>query len=345
MASPATISAARPTTPQTHPLTPPAEPPTTTANNSFNSNPTNSNANSSSQPAPPSSANPVQSSATNSNALAPPSTAPPSQPITSATDTGLTRRPRDARLIHLLLSSMGITAYQERVPLQLLDFAYRYTSGILSDAMHLQAEGYENAVPQTTGKGKKDKAAAAAAAAAGAAAGPGGDGSEEGGLSVEAIRTAVSSRMAAQGGMESGGGLGAGGVPRQWLMERAEERNRVALPVPGGGGVMGTAKAGAKDEGLRMAGMRLPSERYCLSGVGWGMREEWESEGEEEIDEGGGMDVDGSGAGGKGLALEDDEENVDMEDVFGDAVGDGDGDSGGGAGGGGGGGDQVMGNA
>lgn len=43
----------------------------------------------------------------------------------STTDNGLSRRPRDARVIHLMLSSMGVNAYQERVPLQIMDFAYR----------------------------------------------------------------------------------------------------------------------------------------------------------------------------------------------------------------------------
>ncbi|OBT82268.1 hypothetical protein VE02_08905 [Pseudogymnoascus sp. 03VT05] len=55
---------------------------------------------------------------------------------------GYNKRPRDARLIHLLLTSLGISAYQERVPLQLLDFAYRHASVILSDALHLSSNAY-----------------------------------------------------------------------------------------------------------------------------------------------------------------------------------------------------------
>ena len=42
--------------------------------------------------------------------------------------------PTDARLVSLILSSMGIQSYTERVPLQLLDFAYRYTLQTLQDA-------------------------------------------------------------------------------------------------------------------------------------------------------------------------------------------------------------------
>lgn len=49
----------------------------------------------------------------------------------SPVDNGQSKRPRDARLIHLILANYGVNAYQERVPLQLMDFAYRYTSSIL----------------------------------------------------------------------------------------------------------------------------------------------------------------------------------------------------------------------
>ncbi|CCF56645.1 hypothetical protein KAFR_0B03480 [Kazachstania africana CBS 2517] len=43
--------------------------------------------------------------------------------------------PRDVRLLHLLLASQGIHQYEDQVPLQLMDFAYRYTKGVLKDAM------------------------------------------------------------------------------------------------------------------------------------------------------------------------------------------------------------------
>ncbi|KAH8767869.1 hypothetical protein BGZ57DRAFT_766564, partial [Hyaloscypha finlandica] len=49
----------------------------------------------------------------------------PTIPLTSLQDNSLNKRPRDARLMHMLLSSLGCIAYQERVPLQFLDFAYR----------------------------------------------------------------------------------------------------------------------------------------------------------------------------------------------------------------------------
>ncbi|KAL9007049.1 MAG: hypothetical protein Q9188_000253 [Gyalolechia gomerana] len=66
----------------------------------------------------------------------------PALPPAMSTDTGLTKRPRDSRLLHIILANLGVTAYQERVPLQLLDFAYRYTSSTLQDALHLTSEGY-----------------------------------------------------------------------------------------------------------------------------------------------------------------------------------------------------------
>ena len=52
-------------------------------------------------------------------------------PTNSSIDNGQSKRPRDARLIHLILANYGVNAYQERVPLQLMDFAYRYTSSTL----------------------------------------------------------------------------------------------------------------------------------------------------------------------------------------------------------------------
>lgn len=42
--------------------------------------------------------------------------------------------PRDVRLLHLILAAQGIQQYQDQVPLQLMDFAYRYTTAVLKDA-------------------------------------------------------------------------------------------------------------------------------------------------------------------------------------------------------------------
>lgn len=54
----------------------------------------------------------------------------------SSSDTGLRGPiPRDARLIALILSSMGLSDVEPSVLLQLLEFAHRYTHDVLSDAL------------------------------------------------------------------------------------------------------------------------------------------------------------------------------------------------------------------
>ena len=53
------------------------------------------------------------------------------------------------------------------------------------------------------------------------------------------------------------------------MLEQAAERNRTVLPKVD-----------------RSWGVQLPSERFCLTGTGWNLKEEWESEGENEDNEG-----------------------------------------------------------
>lgn len=139
---------------------------------------------------------------------------------------------------------MGVHAYTERVPLQLLDFAYRYTSGILSDAV-----AYEPPTSHTAGSKKANK--------------------EDDGISLNALRTAVGARAAQQFSPA---------LPKEFMAEVAAERNRVALPRVD-----------------REYGMRLPPERYCFTGVGWGVKDSWEEE--VEVDDS--MDV----SGGSGVGL------------------------------------------
>ncbi|KAF2493949.1 TFIID-31kDa-domain-containing protein [Lophium mytilinum] len=192
---------------------------------------------------------------------------PPSYPRTSLSDTGTTKRPRDARLLHLVLANMGVHAYSERVPLQLLDFAYRYTSSVLSDAL-----SYGEPAPAPSGK-------------------KGANSGEESGVSLAALRTAVSAKAGYQFQPA---------LPKEFLAEVAAERNRVALPRV-----------------EREYGVRLPPERYCLTGVGWGVKDEWESE-EEEAEEMVGVQVDavmgGMGAGTQEEEMDEDEE---FEEVMG----------------------------
>jgi len=187
----------------------------------------------------------------------------------------------------MILANLGVTAYQERVPLQLMDFTYRYTSSTLQDALHLSSEGY--------GAGRGGGNASASA------------NNDLSSINLPALRLSIASRLNYQF---------APSLPKEFLLEVAQERNRVALPSVG-----------------REWGVRLPPERYCLTGVGWGVREEWDSEGEGdgegEDEEGreekmdGGWDGDGDGDG----PGEDEEEGDErMEDVFGDQEGGADGD-------------------
>jgi len=209
----------------------------------------------------------------------------PSFPSTSLRDDGLAKRPRDARLIHMILANAGITAYQERVPLQLMDFAYRYTSSTLQDALHLTSESYGSTAP-AGGAGRGAGGVGAGAAAA--------DGSS---VTLQGLRLSVASRMHYQFSPQ---------LPKEFYQELAAEKNRVALPPVG-----------------RDWGQRLPPERYCLTGVGWGLRDEWDSDGETVME----GDADKVGAGvradvsmdtGEGGEEDGDER---MEDFFGEDLG------------------------
>ncbi|EEQ89812.1 hypothetical protein RJZ56_001702 [Blastomyces dermatitidis] len=295
----------------TQPLTPPADAPSA-ANN-------------------PSQANnlPPTAAAANTSTSTPTNPANPTLlPATSLQDTGKSRRPRDARLIHMLLASLGVTAYQERVPLQLLDFAYRYTSSTLQDAVYLATEGYpgESGGGGGTSKGGGDGKVPG---------GGGGAGSQQPGnldlssVSLGALRMSIASRLHYQFQR---------GLPKEFLMDVAAERNRMMLPgvMRGVDGGAAASAAAASAGGVMMGGMRLPPERFCLTGVGWGLKEEWESEGDDEDGEKGmEMDVDGndnngqqvagSGQGsfakeGGGDGEDDDDGDGDgtMEDIFGD---------------------------
>lgn len=199
--------------------------------------------------------------------------ADPEVPLTSLDDDGQSKRPRDARLIHLVLSSLGIHSYQERVPLQLLDFAYRYTSSVLSDSLRLSGEGY-TAQNERGGGGRKA-------------------GADDGSISVQALRQAISSRT---------GYTFAGALPKEFMLEQASERNRIQLP---------------KVE--RSYGVQLPPEKFCLTGVPWGLKDEWDSE--EEVEENGTVTQDTTMGDADGAA-EDEEGGGRMEDVFGEDGGD-----------------------
>ncbi|KAF4125125.1 transcription initiation factor TFIID subunit 9B [Geosmithia morbida] len=191
-------------------------------------------------------------------------------PSSSSSTSGT--RPRDARLVELLLVSQGVTAYEQRVPLLLLDFAYQHTSSILSDAIHLTGD------PYITQAGSKSSGAAGAAAGA----------QSDVSVSANAVKLAIGARLAYQ----FRGGSAGGGISKEYMQELARERNKVALPriVPNEWGV------------------RLPSERFVLSGTSWGLKDTWDEE-------------DGSSeSGGGGDAMEGIEAPDPKEDEGGDPV-------------------------
>lgn len=199
---------------------------------------------------------------------------------TSASDNGLSKRPRDARLIHLILASYGVTAYQERVPLQIMDFAYRYTSSILQDAIHFTSEGY-----CATASGASNTKA-------------GGTAEDKSPVTLSAVRLSIHSRTNYQFNPA---------LPKDIYNDIAQERNRVALPPL------------QKEWGLRLppeqycltgSGLDLKEE--------WQVEDEADSlddQGDQDAvmkDEGliSGDDVEGEGI----------EEGGRMEDVFGEGV-------------------------
>ncbi|KAL0264312.1 Transcription initiation factor TFIID subunit 9 [Diplodia seriata] len=238
------------------------------------------------QSSPPATTAPVTATA------APTAAAPTVQPNTSLTDTGLTKRPRDARLLHMVLAHLGVSAYQERVPLQLMDFAYRYTAGVLGDAVAISAETTATTVGGGSGKGGAP--GNPPRGGGGGGGGGGGVGSEEGTVSLAAIRSAIASRLNYQFNPV---------LPKEFLLELAQEKNRVSLPRP-----------------EREYGVRLPPERYCFTGAGWGLKEEWDSDVEDE--EGGDGQQQGVNGGGgdrmEGVQEEGmDEDEDEFEDVMG----------------------------
>jgi transcription initiation factor TFIID subunit 9B len=204
-----------------------------------------------------------------------------SNPTISTQLPGYDKRPRDARLIHLLLTSLGVSAYQERVPLQLLDFAYRHTSALLADALHLSSDAYISQQNRA-----KDPAPGGAMRDA------------DGQVSMSAVQLAIQSRLQYQ--------LGSGGMSKEFLMEVAEQRNKIRLPV----------------SGQTEWGVRLPSEKFVLTGVPWGVKEVWAKEEEEEEEKEEDKDAMGDvkmedKAEEEGPGFGDEVEGGTFEDVFG----------------------------
>ncbi|QKX61870.1 uncharacterized protein TRUGW13939_09026 [Talaromyces rugulosus] len=210
-------------------------------------------------PDDPATTNQASSQNATTSAANPPVPGVPVMPATSLNDSGKSRRPRDARLVHMLLASLGVTAYQERVPLQLLDFAYRYTSSTLQDAAYLSMEGYAGA----SGPGELH-----------VSSGGGRGGVELNTVTLQSLRLSIASRLHYQFQP---------GLPKEFLADVASERNRYALPGVARGGETSNNKGAFSN--ISMGGMRLPPEKFCLTGMGWNLKDEWESEGEEDSSE------------------------------------------------------------
>lgn len=106
--------------------------------------------------------------------------------------------PRDVKILYLILASMGVNAYQDQVPLQLLDFAHRYTTQVFQDALV-----YADYAGQSTGNQ------------------PAGMGFQTAPMSVEDVKLAVSARVAHQFKPTT---------PKDLIMSLAAERNKRPLP-------------------------------------------------------------------------------------------------------------------
>lgn len=202
------------------------------------------------------------------------SSQPQSRP--SPPEDSITKRPRDYHLIHAVLANRGVSAYEERVPLMLMDFAYRYTRGVLEDAQTFSTEAWT--------------------ASSGGGRGGAGTTGQDGNVNLTAVRLAIASRI---------GHTFTEPLPNRELAELAQDVNRVQLPRP-----------------ERVFGLRLPPEQFCLTGVGFRIDEQWESEGEEGEMEVGRIDAEGSaGAADDGVVgAEVKDEEVD-EDEFEEVMG------------------------
>lgn len=106
--------------------------------------------------------------------------------------------PRDVKIVHLILASMGVTSYQDQVSVQLLDFAYRYTSRVLQDAVV-----YSDYANQSTSSQ------------------PAGVGPSSSGLTIEDLKLAVASQVAYEFKPTT---------PKDLLLSLAAERNKRMLP-------------------------------------------------------------------------------------------------------------------
>lgn len=146
--------------------------------------------------------------------------------------------PRGVRLLHLLLASQAIHQYEDQVPLQLMDFAYRYTKSVLKDALMYNDYMESNAVTQPSDNSNNDNTSGTQQS------GSNNDNAKNTSkLTVEDIRLAIAARTQYQFKPTA---------PKELQLQLAADRNKKALPQ-----VMGSW------------GIRLPPEKYCLTAKEW----------------------------------------------------------------------------
>lgn len=168
---------------------------------------------------------------------------------TNATESQV-QTPRDVRLLRLIFATQGVTAYEDHVPLQLMDFAYRYTSEILQDAMVYNdyAHPVQSNAGNIGGGPSGSSGNAGASNSSGNTGNAGNDNADGSGsnsqlLTNEDIRLAIAARTNYQFKPIP---------PKKMLMELAAERNEKPLPAV-----------------MPMWGVRLPPEKYCLTAKDW----------------------------------------------------------------------------
>lgn len=152
--------------------------------------------------------------------------------------------PRDVRLLHLLLASQAIHQYEDQVPLQLMDFAYRYTRGVLKDAiMYNDYMGANIPIDSTTGTTDSTTTTTTNNNSNNTSDSTSNDKKNKKMLTVEDIRLAIAARTQYQFKPTA---------PKELMLQLAADRNKKALPQ-----VMGSW------------GIRLPPEKYCLTAKDW----------------------------------------------------------------------------
>jgi transcription initiation factor TFIID subunit 9B len=152
--------------------------------------------------------------------------------------------PRDVRLLRLIFASQGVAAYEDHVPLQLMDFAYRYTSQILQDAMVYNDYAHpthSNAgnIGGGPGESSNNQQSFNQNQSSTNNVNDNDDISNKQLLNNEDIRLAIAARTSYQFKPVP---------PKKMLMELAAERNDKPLPAV-----------------MPMWGVRLPPEKYCLT--------------------------------------------------------------------------------